>query len=127
MKYRVVLAAFIFSVFLSFIWGASLHAQSIRRGMTVNVARNEVVNGSVWASGNTIDVSGTVNGDLYCAGQTVDISGTIHGDVLCAVSYTHLDVYKRQVLHVLSKVDAGLLFRNYRRKRYLGMYFASGR
>jgi cytoskeletal protein CcmA (bactofilin family) len=95
MKYRVVLAAFIFSVFLSFIWGASLHAQSIRRGMTVNVARNEVVNGSVWASGNTIDVSGTVNGDLYCAGQTVDISGTIHGDVLCAA----------QTLTISGKID----------------------
>ncbi|MFI5270561.1 MAG: hypothetical protein ACHQT9_00765 [Candidatus Saccharimonadales bacterium] len=98
MRYRVVLAGFIFSVFLSFIWGATLHAQSIRHGMTVNVNKSEVVDGSVWASGNTVDISGTVDGDVYCAGQTVDISGTIHGDVLCAA----------QTLTISGKVDGSV-------------------
>jgi hypothetical protein len=56
------------------------HAQSFKRV----VEKGEVVNSSIYATGKTIDISGTVNGDVYCAGADITIDGTINGDVLCA-------------------------------------------
>ena len=63
---------------------AVTNAQSFRTGDSPSVSSGEVVEGSAYLSGSTIDVAGTINGDLYCAGQNVTISGTVDGDILCA-------------------------------------------
>jgi cytoskeletal protein CcmA (bactofilin family) len=60
------------------------YAQSFRTGNDISIARGEVVDKTVFASGQTVDISGTVNGDIFCAGQSISISGTVNGDVLCA-------------------------------------------
>ena len=59
-------------------------AQSFRSGDNSSLPSGETVDGSLWISGNTVEVAGTVNGDVYCAGMNVNVTGTVRGDVLCA-------------------------------------------
>lgn len=49
-----------------------------------SVSKDQVVDGSAYLAGESVDVQGTVQGDVYCAGQTITINGTVDGDVLCA-------------------------------------------
>jgi|GEM_PF-701707 len=49
-----------------------------------SVAKDQVVDGSAYLAGESVEVQGTVKGDVYCAAQTVTINGTVDGDVLCA-------------------------------------------
>lgn len=66
------------------------NAQSFQTGQLTTVKSGQVIDGSAYMSGSTIDVAGTVDGDLYCTGQNVTISGTINGDVLCAAQTINL-------------------------------------
>lgn len=66
------------------------HAQTIRGGTTASAGSKEVIDGSAYFAGNTVDVAGEINGDLYCTGQSVTVSGVVHGDVLCAGQSVHI-------------------------------------
>lgn len=82
MKRGFLLASVLFCiVFLS---PLQVQAMDVRSGDSVTVAKDQVVNGSVFLSGTTVTMDGTVHGDVYCAGQDVSISGSVDGDVLCA-------------------------------------------
>lgn len=50
----------------------------------VSLDKSTVVDGSYYATGQTVTVAGTVKGDVYCAGSSIVVSGTVEGDVLCA-------------------------------------------
>lgn len=50
------------------------------------VAKNEVVDGTVIATGDDIVIEGSVHGDIICAGKSVTISGRVEGDIMCAGS-----------------------------------------
>jgi hypothetical protein len=50
----------------------------------VVVAEDEMVGGSLFAGGSSVQINGAVEGDLFCAGQTIIIKGSVGGDVLCA-------------------------------------------
>lgn len=65
-------------------------AYSIISQDNVSVGSDQVVDGSVYAAGSTVQVDGTINGDLFCAGQVVEITGTVNGDVLCAAQQLRL-------------------------------------
>lgn len=82
---RRLLGLAILGVFvaLGLSWGV-VHAQNFRSGDSTRVGASETVDGTLWASGRTIDVAGRINGDVFCAGQNVTITGTVNGDVLCA-------------------------------------------
>lgn len=75
----LVLAAFMVTL-SGLSWFGIAQAQS----MTTRVAKNKVIDGSVYSAGRDIRIDGTVNGDLHCFGQEVYITGTVKGDVLCA-------------------------------------------
>lgn len=77
---------------------ASAGAQTFRTGDNTTVGSTEVIDGTLYVSGRTVDVSAEVNGDVYCAGQNVTISGKVHGDVLCAA----------QTLQILGEVDGDI-------------------
>jgi len=68
----------------SLLWTGFAAAANVRTGEAPHVMSNEVVDGTLYAGGNTLRVEGRVQGDFICAGQDVDISGVIEGDVLCA-------------------------------------------
>lgn len=48
---------------------------------TKNLAKDEVVNGDLFISGDSVRVEGTVNGNLFIAGSILDISGKVTGNV----------------------------------------------
>jgi cytoskeletal protein CcmA (bactofilin family) len=84
----------IFTLFVTLVLGALFlfspvsvslaSAFSFRTGDSVIVSEGEVLDGSLFISGDSLTVDGVVNGDIYCAGKTVTIRGDIHGDVICA-------------------------------------------
>lgn len=59
-------------------------AYDISAGDQTSLASDKTTNGSYYAAGNTLNISGSVKGDVFCAGQNVTISGPVEGDVICA-------------------------------------------
>jgi cytoskeletal protein CcmA (bactofilin family) len=86
---RILVAAALTSLLLMG-WVGIAHAQSFRHGSNVTVAQGQVVNQTLYAWGNTINIAGTVNGDVICAGQDVTVTGTVNGDVICAGQNVHI-------------------------------------
>lgn len=64
--------------------GLAAASGSFRSGERTSVAADEIVDGSLFIAGSTIDIAGTVDGDVFCAGQNITVSGTVRGDVICA-------------------------------------------
>ncbi|MCP8971322.1 polymer-forming cytoskeletal protein [Ectobacillus ponti] len=50
------------------------------------VAKGEVVERTVFLTGDTVTVDGTVQGDVYAAGANIIVNGTIEGDLMAAAS-----------------------------------------
>jgi hypothetical protein len=63
---------------------AVTHAFSVKTENSVNIDKNEVIDGNLFAVGNNISVDGKVKGDIFCAGQSININGEVEGDVICA-------------------------------------------
>jgi hypothetical protein len=58
-------------------------ATEFRKGDTVQVHKNEMIQGDIFMSGQILRVEGTVDGDVFAFGQQVDVSGHITGDLIC--------------------------------------------
>ena len=82
MKNKFFKLLFIF-VFIFLPLGA-LQAASTKAGNTVYIAKEEIVSGNLYASGQTIIVDGTIGGDLIVAAQTITVNGRIEGDIIAA-------------------------------------------
>jgi len=54
-----------------------------RHSETIQVKKDEVVKGDLFAMGDHIKVDGLVDGDLYGLGEQVEVSGHVTGDVMC--------------------------------------------
>ncbi|OGY21857.1 MAG: hypothetical protein A2126_02980 [Candidatus Woykebacteria bacterium GWB1_45_5] len=50
----------------------------------VTVPAGEVINKDYFATGDTVEISGTVNGDVYAFGGQVLVDGTVNGDLIAA-------------------------------------------
>ena len=59
-------------------------AYSVKKGDSIYVPKDEVIEGSLYAVGSTLNIEGKVTGDVFCAGQTINISGEVAGDIFCA-------------------------------------------
>ena len=60
--------------------GAS--AMEFRHDKQVEIGKDEVIHGDLYATGGRIRVEGTVEGDVIAAGGEVDVSGHVLGDVI---------------------------------------------
>lgn len=60
----------------------ALAQSNFRQGKQMILPKNEVVNENYFASGDSVQVSGTVNGDVYAASGNIIIDGTVNGDVI---------------------------------------------
>lgn len=60
-------------------------------GSEVTLAKDQTIDASYYAAGETLIINGTVKGDLYCAGTSVEVNGTVEGDVLCAGMEVRID------------------------------------
>ena len=58
-------------------------AIEIRHEGRVTVSRNETIDGTLIAAGETVNIDGTVNGDLVASARNVNVRGTVKGDVVC--------------------------------------------
>jgi len=80
-KTRVIIIT-LFLLFL--VLPVSVSAFAVRNDESVFVGNGEVIEGNLYAVGNTISIDGLVTGDLICAGQTLNVNGQIDGDIICA-------------------------------------------
>lgn len=80
-KFLAILALF------SFVLATPANALAQSRFLheeVVTIAKNEVVNGNVFVTGEKIEILGTVNGDVYAAGGNILVDGEINGDLIAA-------------------------------------------
>lgn len=64
--------------------GVASAQSNMAAGSEVTLAKDQTIDASYYAAGETLIINGTVKGDLYCAGTSVEVNGTVEGDVLCA-------------------------------------------
>lgn len=62
----------------------SVYAAEFRNGETVTVDADEVIDGMLFATGNTVVINGQIAGDVICAGRDITITATVDGDIICA-------------------------------------------
>jgi anti-sigma factor RsiW len=94
----LLLAVAVASALASFVAGPSAALDLRWDQDTVEVSEDEIVDDTLLASGETIDIDGTVRGDLVAVGDRVTIRGTVEGNVFAGA---------REVL-VTGKVDGSL-------------------
>jgi len=63
--------------------GAILAAET-KSGSSIYIATDEIVNGNLYAAGQTITIDGSVSGDVIAAAQTIKINGRVEGDIIAA-------------------------------------------
>jgi cytoskeletal protein CcmA (bactofilin family) len=68
------------------------------QGDTIEVEKNEVIKGDLFAHGHHVKIEGTVDGDVYVFCQGADIEGHVTGDVIAFA----------QMLRVSGKVDGNI-------------------
>lgn len=79
-KWKIITAALAMLALPVFVWAGVANAQRF----AATIPEGEVVDSSLYSTGQDVDINGTINGDIYCAGQTVYIDATVNGDVICA-------------------------------------------
>lgn len=77
---------------------SSALATEMRKGDTVEVAKDEIIKGDIFLSGHHVKVEGTVDGDVYVFCQSGDIEGHVTGDVIAFA----------QVMRITGQVDGNL-------------------
>jgi hypothetical protein len=73
-------------------------ATEMRKGDTVEVAKDEIIKGDIFLSGHHVKVEGTVDGDVFIFCQNGDIEGHVTGDVIAFA----------QVVRITGQVDGNL-------------------
>jgi cytoskeletal protein CcmA (bactofilin family) len=59
-------------------------AYDVKTGNSVYVAKDQVVDGNLYAAGQSLTMDGKVRGDIICTGQSIVINGDVEGSVICA-------------------------------------------
>lgn len=63
---------------------SAVSAYAVKNSDSVYVAKDETIEGNLYAVGANLTIEGKVTGDVICAGQSINISGEVAGDVICA-------------------------------------------
>lgn len=66
----------------AFVFGASANAFEIKVDNSVNLNKEEIADGNVYASCSDMKIDGTVNGDIIALCKSITINGTINGDLI---------------------------------------------
>lgn len=78
-----VAVVFATTMALLMVSGMPTSAAEFQKGESIQVGKDQVVKGDLFAMGHQIKISGTVDGDVYALGEQVEIPGHITGDILC--------------------------------------------
>ncbi|OGK35131.1 hypothetical protein A3A93_02845 [Candidatus Roizmanbacteria bacterium RIFCSPLOWO2_01_FULL_38_12] len=76
------ITSFVVIIFTLLIFGSIVFAKE--KTTVVLLPKDEIVDTTYFAAGDTVTLSGTVNGDAYVAGGVVNIEGTVNGDLIAA-------------------------------------------
>jgi len=66
-------------------------AMEFRKSDSVQIKKDEVIKGDLYATGENVRLDGTVDGDAYIAGKQVVVSGRVTGEVFCACQSLRID------------------------------------
>jgi cytoskeletal protein CcmA (bactofilin family) len=72
-------------------FGSPAAAMEFRKADSVQIKKDEVIKGDLYATGENVRVDGTVDGDVYIAGKQVVVSGHVTGEVFCACQSLRID------------------------------------
>jgi hypothetical protein len=78
---RPVLVVLLASVAGSLL-GVRAGAIEFKAGQHVTVPADEVIDGDLYATGETVTIDGTVRGDVVASGREVRVNGSIEGDLM---------------------------------------------
>ena len=84
MKKFLVLLTSLLLLFLAPAASANNNDKKDLENKNVVLPAGEVVNKDYFATGNTVEISGTVNGDVYAFGGQVLVDGKVNGDLIAA-------------------------------------------
>jgi hypothetical protein len=111
-KYLVFVALFFFGPTLKI---PQVMAVDFRSGDTVTVTKGQTIDGTLFATGQNINIDGSVNGDIICAGKDIAINGIVNGDILCAGQSLTINATVSgnirtagQEIYISSKVDRNI-------------------
>jgi len=91
LKRASALAVMFASLGLLASFAAPVSAMEFRKADSVQIKKDEVIKGDLYATGENVRMDGTVDGDVYVAGKQVVVSGHITGDVFCACQSLRID------------------------------------
>lgn len=80
---RIPLISLLFISFI-FISAVPVFSQTLNHNQFATLPKDQTVNDTYFATGETVTISGVVNGDAYIAGGNVIVDGTVNGDLLVA-------------------------------------------
>lgn len=83
-KITLIVIALLAAVLSFAVMGAQAHAGDFRSGNNTIVKKGEIIDQTLFITGNNIEINGEVKGDIFCAGQNITINATVRGDILCA-------------------------------------------
>jgi cytoskeletal protein CcmA (bactofilin family) len=67
---------------LAFLCAVPVAFAETRKGESITISSEEIINEDLFIAGQDVRIEGEVNGDVYIAGDSISISGVINGDVL---------------------------------------------
>lgn len=83
-KTRIAIFVSLATLALVLVLPLSAKAIMFKADDSTYVAKDQIIDSSLFAAGSSITIDGKVQGDLFCAGQSIIINGIVDGDVLCA-------------------------------------------
>jgi len=83
-KTRITLLSVFATLAIALILPLSAKAIMFKADDSTYIAKDQIVNSSLFTAGSSITIDGKVQGDVFCAGQSIIINGIVDGDVICA-------------------------------------------
>jgi len=91
LKRASALAVMFASLGLLAAFASPASAMEFRKSDSIQIKKDEVIKGDLYATGENVRLDGTVDGDVYVAGKQVVISGRVTGEVFCACQSLRID------------------------------------
>lgn len=82
-KTGLILVAALLLALPFFAFTGTALATNVRSGANAVVKKGEVIDRTLFITGNNVEVNGEIKGDLFCAGQTVTVNAKVSGDIIC--------------------------------------------
>ncbi len=74
------------SIIILFSIVAPAYGIVVKKGNTIELTREQVIDDDLIALGRTVIIHGKVNGDLYAFAQKIEVSGDVKGTIFCGAS-----------------------------------------